>query len=231
MQVARKTIAALITCHNRRDLTLTCIDRLLCQQNMKNIKIEVFLVDDGSEDGTASAVKYRFPTVQILHGDGSLYWTGGMRMAMEAASKGCFDYLLWLNDDAKLYPDSVARLLATYSRLEVECGAPLIVVGSLCDPDTGELTYGGSVRSSRWHPLRFSHITPKSEPQKCDVFNGNCVLLPREVTKQLGNLHSKLVHSGGDYEYALRAGKKGVSKWIAPDYFGECPTNSLMHFG
>ena len=227
MQNANKTIAALVTCHNRKDLTLDCIDRLLSQQNIGDVKIEVFLVDDGSDDGTTAAVTDRFPTVHILHGDGSLYWTGGMRMAFEAASNGCFDYFLWLNDDTKLYPDSVARLLATCTQIEGDCGAPPIVVGSLRDPNTGELTYGGSVRSSRWHPLRFSHATPTLKPQECDVFNGNCVLLPGEVTKLLGNLHPKLVHSGGDYEYALRAGKKGVSKWIAPNYFGECPTNSI----
>lgn len=226
MQVARTKIAALLTCHNRRVQTLACIEDLL-SQNRKNVEFEVFLVDDGSTDGTSSAVAKSFPSVHIIHGDGTLYWNGGMRMAMDAASTGNFEFYLWLNDDTRLYPDSVDRLLQTHAQLESGCEAPLIVVGSICDPETGELSYGGSVQQSRWLPLRFSHIAPGSEPQRCDVFNGNCVLLPRSAVELIGNLHPKLVHYAGDYEYGLRAGRQGIAKWIAPGFFGECQTNSL----
>ena len=61
----------------------------------------------------------------------------------------------------------------------------------------------------------------------CDVFNGNCVLLPRATVELVGNLHPKLVHAAGDYEFGLRAGKCRVAKWIAPGFFGECQINSI----
>lgn len=222
----RPTIAALLTCHNRRDHTLACLDRLMSQSG-DAADIQVFLVDDGSADGTSSAVRQRFPSVHLLHGDGSLYWTGGMRIAMEAAFSRSFDFYLWLNDDTALYTDAVQRLLQAHAALASSLPESPIVVGSICDPDTGQLTYGGSLSTSRWHPLRFTHIAPTSESQRCDVFNGNCVLLPHSAIEVVGNLHPKLIHAAGDYAYGLRANKMGVTSWIAPGFFGTCKTNSL----
>lgn len=226
MQIAKPKIAALLTCHNRQDQTLSCLEDLLSQSGTA-ASIEVFLVDDGSTDGTSAAIATRYPSVHLIQGNGSLYWTGGMRMAMEVASAESFDFYWWLNDDTRLYPGAIGRLLQTHSALAVTQDRPLVVIGSLCDPETGELTYGGSIRTSRWHPLRFSQIAPTSEPQMCDVFNGNCVLLPSAAVEIVGNLHPKLVHAAGDYEYGLRCEKRGVSKWVAPGFFGECQTNSL----
>jgi GT2 family glycosyltransferase len=214
-----------MTCHNRREQSVSCLERL--QSQTVKADIEIFLVDDGSTDGTTEAVRDRFPSTHLLQGDGSLYWTGGMRMAMEAAIPGQFDFYLWLNDDTKLYPDAIARLLQTHEALESRGETPAIIVGSIRDPESGELTYGGSVRDSRWQPLRFRHILIPSEPVKCDVFNGNCVLLPRGAVERTGNLSSSLHHATGDDEYALRAAKSGVSSWVAPGTFGECRRNPV----
>jgi GT2 family glycosyltransferase len=216
-----------MTCHNRKANTLRCLDRLFRQRGLDDVTLEVFLVDDGSTDGTAEAIKSTYPAVHLLRGDGSLFWSGGMRMAMDAARGGGFDHYLWLNDDTMLYPDALGRLLRTYAKLAAYSKSPLVVVGSLRDPESGKLSYGGSVRTCWWHPLRFAHIEPADEPVICAVFNGNCLLVPADAAERLGNLHPRLVHSGGDYEYGLRAEKKHVARWIAPGYFGECPRNPI----
>jgi GT2 family glycosyltransferase len=224
MATARR-IAALMTCHNRREQSIRCLERLHSQ--VLGADLEVFLVDDGSTDGTAAAVRERFPSIHLLHGDGTLYWTGGMRMAMQAAIPGKFDFYLWLNDDTRLYPDAIERLLKTNDTLVSRGEAPVIVVGSICDPESGALTYGGSVHASRWQPLRFRRIPASMEPVRCDVFNGNCVLFSRDAVERVGNLDPSLHHAAGDYEYGLRASKCGVTSWIAPGIYGECRRNPI----
>ena len=62
-----KSIAVLITCHNRREKTLKCLQSLYFNILSKNYVIEIFLVDDGSTDGTANAVFKKFPLVNIDH--------------------------------------------------------------------------------------------------------------------------------------------------------------------
>ena len=56
-------IAVLLTCHNRREKTLSCLKNLL-EQNLEDIDLSVYLVDDGSSDGTSDAIKEHFPEVQ-----------------------------------------------------------------------------------------------------------------------------------------------------------------------
>ena len=51
-------IATLLTCHNRKEKTLKCLNSITAQHIPKQVgKIDVFLVDDGSTDGTSEAVK------------------------------------------------------------------------------------------------------------------------------------------------------------------------------
>ena len=72
-------IAVIMTCFNRRSTTISCLRALHKQKN--SIDFDVYLTDDGSSDGTADAVKTEFPAVNILQGNGNLYWVGGMRLA------------------------------------------------------------------------------------------------------------------------------------------------------
>ena len=75
------SIATIITCHNRKEKTLTCLENLMNQEAVGGIDLKVYLVDDGSTDGTGDMVKQSFPHVNMLQGDGTLYWNGGMRFA------------------------------------------------------------------------------------------------------------------------------------------------------
>jgi|SRR6478672_2276685 len=221
----RKTIAVLITCFNRRQKTLDSLAALMHQQLPDQTTFEVYLVDDGSTDGTADAVTKAYPQVKVLPGNGSLFWNGGMRLAFGEALKNDYDYYLWLNDDTVIDPEAVSTLLATSRQLVAQGETQAIVAASTRDPQTGELTYGGVVRSSWWHPFRFSLVEPKTEAQPCDTMCGNCVLIPREVVQRVGNLDPAFFHYAGDWDYGLRAKQQGCSVWIAPGYLGTCSQN------
>lgn len=221
------SLAVLITCHNRKEKTLSCLYNVYRQKNLADVNWEVFLTDDGSTDGTTAAVKENYPEVNILRGNGSLFWTGGTRKAMKAAKKKRFDYYAWLNDDTMLCDDALHSLLDAYQEVQSSASKYIIMGGSVKDPESGKLTYGGFQKASKWHPLRFELIDPRETTQKCDVLNGNFVLFSHEVFEKVGNLHPELVHTEGDFEYCLRAKKRGVQPWIAPGYYGECTRNSV----
>jgi GT2 family glycosyltransferase len=215
--LARKRLAVLMTCYNRRDKTLACLDALARQRAIEQVQIDVYLVDDGCTDGTGAAVRKQYPQVIVLEGDGNLYWCGGMRMAWAEAMKGDYDYYLWLNDDTVLFEDAVRVLLMTAKQTHEEKGKEGIVVGSCRVPETGEHSYGGSIRKERGR-----RVIPGEYPQSCDLINGNIVLIPRGVWKAVGNISPEFVHLGGDNDYGLRAKKAGFELWVAPGYQGLC---------
>lgn len=219
-------VAALLTCFNRREKTLNALEAIQSQQEACPRKLTVILVDDGSTDGTAEAVASVHPKVHIMRGDGSLFWNGGMRVAFAEAMRSDFDYYLWLNDDTRLFDGALDRLLGTAQRLERE-GRTAIVVGSTCDPVRESWTYGGFRRRLSWRGVQILSVQPlPDELQPCDTMNGNCTLIPRAITRKVGNLDAAFQHSIGDFDYGFRTRAAGFEICIVPGYVGCCARNS-----
>lgn len=219
-------LAVLMTCHNRKSQTQACLEALKLQAEF-GASLDVYLVDDGSTDGTAAAASAVFPQINIIRGDGDLYWCGGMRLAFAAAMKHNYDFYLWLNDDTRLFEDALTRLLTTHSQASASLKQPTIVVGSTCDQQTGGMTYGGWIEKDRaFGPTSWRKIAPKpSHWRSCDTINGNCVLIPRGVVERIGNLDAHFIHGIGDLDYGLRSKKSGCQIVISAGYLGACTVN------
>jgi len=213
-----------MTCHNRRDITLSCLDALFKQVLPLDTTFKVYLVDDGSTDGTGDAVIQRYPSVNVIKGNGNLYWCGGMRMAWTEAMKEHYDYYLWLNDDTILYENAISTLIWVNQVIKDQGLKEGIVVGSVMDPDTGQFAYGGKIQIKK-NSLSSKNVIPTNSVQECDLFNGNLVLIPHLVACTIGNLSKDYTHAIGDTDYGLRARKYGIPIRIAPKYLGKCRTN------
>lgn len=220
-------IACIATCHNRREKTLKCIAALTACDSPSNVKLEVLIVDDGSTDGTAAAIAARFPFVRVIRGTGSLYWNGGMHLAMTEAMRGCPDYYLWLNDDTYLFGHGLADLLLQAEALKAKHG-PVIVVGSTLDEATRRTTYGGRVRTRAFRPLYYDLLEPGEDARACETMNGNCVLIPQAVAAAIGPIEPRFVHGMGDWDYALRARKAGFGVWLAPGHVAACTDDATQ---
>jgi len=218
-------LAVLMTCFNRRSMTLKSLDSLFSQKHVQGLNLTVYLVDDGSSDGTGQAVMQRFPQVILLEGDGSLFWNGGMRKAFAAALDIGFDGYIWLNDDTELEVDALHRLIKCSMDIGDRPGST-IVVGSIRDPYTGERSYGGVHKRKSGLRLDFVPQLPDdSHALRCDTMNGNFTVIPAAVAARLGNLDDAFKHQLGDFDYGLRATKAGIPIFIAPGYFGYCSDN------
>ena len=226
-------IATLITCYNRVEKTMKCLEYLNLQRFTSNIFNEIYLHDDGSTDGTSDLVRKYYPSTILFKGDGNQYWCRGMHRVFSEAMKGNYTFYFWLNDDTYLFPDAIEKMIYTFSQIKNKLGSPHhIITGSTKDPVTDKLTYGGVSRSSYWHPLRLTHLQPDNkEAIECLTMNGNFVLIPDSVVELVGNLDPIFHHSKGDFDYGLRARKKGVKIWICPGYSGTCPRDDIIPVG
>lgn len=219
-------ISAVMTCYNRKESTLECLRRLHNSAISAGVDLRVILVDDASTDGTTESVLNEFPKVQIIHGDGALFWNRGMHLGMKYAQQGNFDFILWINDDTHLEENAITNLLATRDYGVRKTTKEVIVVGATADRGSHKLTYGGHVATSRWKPFSFKRVWSATDPVECDAMNGNLVLIPKHIVDVVGNLDPVFEHAMGDIDYALRAKKQGYNIFVAPGFVGFCSNNS-----
>lgn len=219
MKIQKPDIAVLLTCHNRKEKTLRCLENLFLQKEAgTGFSMKVFLVDDGSTDGTGDAVRQRFPDVNIIMGNGQLFWNKGMHLAWKsAAAAGEFDYYLWVNDDVVMFPDALS--------VAVNCAGdiaePAVICGATQSAITKEFTYGGLEKNG-------AKVIPDGQLKRCSVINGNFVLIPKTVFLKTGMNDPIFPHSIGDHDYGLRAIRDGFSVYSLPSYIGYCERNEKL---
>lgn len=194
--LAMANVFVIVPVFNRREITLRCLDQLLSNGDMEWIKVVV--VDDNSPDRTATAINENFPSVNVLHGDGNLWWSGGIKMGMEYAYRNGADFIIWLNDDCLPAPGCLQIL--------VERAADTGEI-ALSAPYQGDHYYGGFLKTT--FGVKMLPFAPE-KIQPCETFNGNLVCIPRHIVEAIGFPDTKyLPQCYADSDYGLRATSAG----------------------
>ena len=214
-------IAILLATFNRKDKTLKSLANVKKQELPPDYEIEIFLTDDASPDGTMKAVETQYPEIHVFKGTGSLFWAGGMRNSWREARREQFDYFLLLNDDTFLYKNAIKRLVESnldyYKKKKIKA----ISIGTTIDPNTQQITYGGSKLFSKYRNLAF-RVNSDVENLECELGEANTMLVPDAIFQKIGILSGKYVHAVSDHDYTLRAIKKGFKVVVAPGIYAEC---------
>lgn len=219
----KRNIAVLLTCHNRKNKTIACLSSLFQSAIPSECLLDIFLTDDGSTDGTGDAVKELFPQVEVVKGDGNLFWAGGMRLAWETAmQKKSYDAYLLINDDVVLDRNFILNLLKTDTHSLAETGKQGIYSGATIDETTGQVTYGGSIIKQNHLILTMQKLMPASYPQRCDLTNANVLWISSCVVDEIGIFEERYTHGIADYDYSRQAVRKKIPVWLAPNVCGVC---------
>ncbi len=194
------TVHVLLAVHNRRQLTKAFLN---CLRSQSYPRLRLLVVDDGSDDGTAEMVHQEYPGAVVLHGTGSLWWAGSLQLAFEQLQRDGIDdsdIVLIANDDTsfdEMFVERAARFLQAHP------GS--LLCARVIDPQTGE------VREAGVHAdfLRFQFRTARrAEEINCLPTRG--LFLRWSDMRHIGGFHPFLLpHYWSDYEYTMRAFRKG----------------------
>ncbi len=206
------TVHAIIPVHNRKNLTLSCLKSLRGQTIADRVKVHV--VDDGSTDGTAVMLKNDFPEVEIIKGDGTLWWTGAVAKALETL-QGSFnagDYFVLVNNDVVLSPESIEVLVRESERFGRAAIGPIAINGD----DAISTGWGpGTALELNNFERQFSYMRQQGQSLPVQALFGRCSLYPVEILDVVNNFDAEAFpHYHGDTDFGLRARQHGFPIYV-----------------
>jgi GT2 family glycosyltransferase len=227
-------IAAILTVFNRKQKTLSCLEHLFAALDNYNnqdakegaVQLTIFLTDDGSTDDTAEAIRVALPEqdIHIIQGTGNLFWAGGMRYAWEEALKSNqkWDYFLLLNDDTTPHKNMFEELFEADDYCTKHYKRKGIYSGIISEPGNASVvTYGGSVFANKTKGRQIM-LQPTGVPQQADMTNANILLIHHSVVDEIGIFYHGFLHACADYDYSMKACKKGFPVVVTSLICGEC---------
>lgn len=218
--------ALVIPVHNRRETTLRAL-RSLSRINRTGLEVRIFVVDDGSSDGTSESIQSEFPEVELILGDGTLHYAAGTNRGITAAIAWNADFIVTMNDDSVFHEDFLVSLV----RASRDSGGA--VVGSLLL--LWDVPHIAFQVDPKWIPSRAGWVFPQDltafslpkEPFEVDCIVGNCVLFPASAIKEQGLMDEKAFPNGwGDAQFTTRIKKGGWTLLVDPRSRVWCEPNT-----
>ncbi|NOT14945.1 MAG: glycosyltransferase family 2 protein [Methylotenera sp.] len=193
-------IFILLPVYNRREITEKFVN-CLSAQTFSNYHL--ILIDDGSNDGTADMVNSKIDKLTILKGPGDWWWAGSLQQGLKWLKENKVeenDLILFINDDLLFSADYLERACQVMTNKK-----GVLMLSRFKSGNSEDIVETG-VFADLKH-LRFEQITSQKEIN-CLSTRGLFVHW-KDVTA-IGDFHPKLLpHYLSDYEYTIRAHRKG----------------------
>jgi GT2 family glycosyltransferase len=222
-------LSIVVPTHDTREITLRCLAAL---EPWATQGTEIVLADDGSKDGTAKAVKERYPTVRILRAEAAQGFTHSANRGV-AEAKG--ELLLLLNSDTEVEAATLPRLFEAFEA-DPKLGAAGAV---LLNPDGSPQWSGGKEPTFLWLFLLTSglggvlarlpgyrrlHPLDAEARTTVDWVTGAAMAIPRQAWEAVGPLDTRYRFYAQDLDFCVQLRNAGWHVAIARGF-------RVMHLG
>ena len=209
-------IAIIIINWNTYQLTFNCLKSLkACTYNNKTI----FLVDNGSEDGSGDKIALEFPDINFIKNEINEGFTGANNKALKVILKQNFDYVLLLNNDTVVKPNFLSLLEARMdSDQNLAATQPLI----LDFPNKNTIWNAGGSFNSFFCLFKTRCKGMIYNPKlKIDTYtqwiSGCCILVKIAVIKKVGLLDNRFFIYFEDADWSIRMTNLGYKLGVVPE--------------
>ena len=208
-------IALIIINWNTYQLTFNCLKSLeACTYKNKTI----FLVDNGSHDGSRDKIALEFPEINYIKNKKNEGFTGANNKALKVILKQNFEYVLLLNNDTVVNPNFLSLLESRMdSDKNLAASQPLIL--DFKNKDT-IWNAGGSFNTFFGLSKTRSKGMIYKPKLKIETFtewiSGCCILVDIAVIKEVGLLDNRFFAYFEDVDWSIRMTNQGYKLGVVP---------------
>lgn len=176
------------------------IDRCLGSLAQSGVPVDAFVVDNGSTDGTVEHIRGRYPHVRLVEAGHNLGFGAANNIGMRHAVEEGYDYVYLLNQDAWIFPDTIAVLIEE-SRRNPRYGilSPM------------QLTAGEERLDRGFREYLEKEIPAEGTLQPMKFVMAAHWFMPVEAVKTVGGFSPTFFHYGEDVDYINRMLYHGYS--------------------
>lgn len=201
---------------NRQEETLACLESL-AQADTGGASI--IMVDNGSHDGSADAVRARFPAVRVIALPENRGFAGGNNAGIGAALDAGAQAVLLLNNDTRVFPDFLPPLLAALDASPL-AAAVCSAIHRLDRPEMLDVAYA-QVRFAQRNAVQLLGVNALpghgfSTRCQIEVAVGCCVLMKAEALRKVGLFDEAYFAYHEDVDWSLRARHAGYQLFYEP---------------
>lgn len=184
------------------------MDRCLCSLRASDLKVDVMVIDNGSQDKTVERIRKDYPEVRLIQNSTNVGFGRANNIGMKIALEERYDFVFLLNQDAWIDPNTVATLVAL-SELHPEFGilSPVHLTGKGDRLDFGFADYA--------HLQHKTDVLASSYTEVSFV-NAAFWLIPVRVLREVGGFSSLFYHCGEDLDFTNRLRYHGYKIVYAP---------------
>ena len=212
-------ISFIIINWNTKDLLLECLASIY--RTVSKIAFEVWVVDNGSSDGSVRAVKEKYPDIKIIENPKNLGFAAANNLALERMGG---QYALLLNTDTVLTEDAVSELhnfMKANPDAGIACGQLLNLDGS----KQNSIANFPSLLSLVSNETLLRLLLPRRFPSKRREYKtaveiesciGACMLVRKKAIDQTGFLDDRYFFFLEETDWAYRMKKSGWKIYFVP---------------
>lgn len=216
MTTQTSRIAVVVLTWNGRSDTLNCIASVRMSEGPA---LDIIVVDNGSNDGTPSAIRERYPDVELIETGENLGYAEGNNVGIGHALERGADHILVLNNDALVAPDAIGHLVTEAER-RPDAGALCPIIYFADEPQriwfagaTFDAQKGRSGRLTAYRELDHGQFRFPTQTERA---TGTAMLVPRSTLEKVGTLDGSLFLYYEDVEWSLRMRSAGLPVYLVP---------------
>jgi GT2 family glycosyltransferase len=210
---AAPLVCAVVLNFNGRQHLNECFSSLRAQTYPH---LEILMVDNQSSDDSVAYTVSNHAYVNVIPAGGNLGWSGGNNVGVREALKRGADFVWILNNDIRVEPDALARLVAYSDTHPDEC-LLACTFKDYFNPDITTYSFGGIDLDAcmAGHALTPAEFRSRSDDRK--HVSGAAMFISRDVFERIGLFDERSFIYNDDTDFCLRAAHAGFHQGLAED--------------